>query len=329
MIAVLMLLIVSAALFSLEVEEGRVRLVLDEDASRFSLYLRPPGGESSSSFALFFAEDPRTSELTVLEGNRVHRMGTSGSFLQEAERLSDGAMFAWTSATLRVEQRFRFIRSVGSSVADASVADGVEVTVTIENLSERTTTVGVRQLFDTYLGEQSNSHFSTPVYETITRETAIQPSSGQPYWSSTGGEAGETFQQMIYGTDVSTPVQVIFANWKRLSESDWAFDVNDGRSFNLLPYSINDSAVLVVYPEAIIEPDQSYSVVMQLGGSAPNGYQSGAVSTSPGDPQAALNEVNAVIEEIDRLLGLDSVSADDVSRVRRLIEDLKSEYPGM
>lgn len=321
---VLLLLVVTAALFGLEVEQGRVRLVLHEDSSRFSLYVQPSGQDADSAVALFFAEDPRTSELAILEGNRVLRMGTSGGFSQDVARLSDGAMFAWTSSTLRVEQRFRFIRSVGSSVAD-----GVEITVTIENLSERTTTVAVRQLFDTYLGEQSNSHFSTPVYESVTRETDIRPSAAQSWWSSSSGEPGETVQQMIYGDAVSTPEQVVLANWKRLSESDWSFDVNDGRSFNLLPYSINDSAVLVIYPEVVVAPGESHSVVTQLGGYAPDGYQSGSVSATDGDPQAALEEVNAIIDEIDRLLGAETVSADDVARVRQLIENLKSAYPGM
>ncbi len=322
--AFMLLLSVTGAALGLEVQEGRVRLVLHEDSARFSLYLSPQNGDDPGPVALFVAEDPRTSELSVLEGNRIHRMGTSGGFSQQVERLDDGGRFVWTSSTLRVEQRFAFIRSVGSSVAD-----GVRVTVTVTNLGERATTVAVRYLFDTYLGERSNVHFATGIRDSIARETRITPSQAEPYWESTAGENDVAFQQMIYGPGVTVPRHVVVANWKRLNEAGWSFDVNPDRSFNLLPYSINDSAVLVTYPESVVAPEGEYEVVTHLGGRAPLGYQRESVSAAERDPAAALDEVNALIDEIDRLLNQEEVPAADVSRVRRMLEELKSEHTGM
>ena len=52
---------------------------------------------------------------------------------------------------------------------------------------------------------------------------------------------------MLDNNIVTSPDKVIFSNWKRLDESGWTLNVKDGRNFNLLPYSINDSAVSHYY----------------------------------------------------------------------------------
>jgi hypothetical protein len=95
--------LVATTLPALEVQEGRLRLRLHEDTARFSLYL----DTGDRWVPLLFPDDPRTTALDIVEGNRVHRMGDSGNFRQITERFQGGARFVWTSPTLRVEQSFR------------------------------------------------------------------------------------------------------------------------------------------------------------------------------------------------------------------------------
>lgn len=323
----LLLLLAAGALAALEIERGRIRLVLHEDSARFSLYLTDPSVDSDGGrewVALFVAEDPRTSELALLEGNRVHRIGSSGTFEQLVEETSEGARFVWTSATLEIEQRFAFVRSVGSALAD-----GVRVSVKVTNIGERAAVVAARYLFDTYLGEQSNVHIVTPIRDRIAREAQIQPSAAEPYWISTDEEAIVGLQQVVSGGSVTTPERVVVANWKRLSDSDWTFPVTPDRSFNLLPYSINDSAVLVSYPQAVIDPDQQYVVTTVLGGIAPEGFEQPAVTAEEATANPLLGALNDVIAEIDRLLASDTVSEADVRRVQGMLEEIKSERSGM
>lgn len=321
----LLALAVIAGLSALEVEEGDIRLTLDEDSARFLIDLRSSGG-GDDWIALIFREDPRTSGLDVREGNSVYRMGDGGEFRQVAEVTEKGVFFIWTSTTLRVSERFRFIRSVGGDVVD-----GVQIDIAITNLGEQTVPVGMRLLLDTYLGERGNAHFSTPLRQRITREAAILPSTVESYIRSTPGAGAQGLQVMLSGSGVTTPEQVAVANWKRLSDSDWEYEVNEDRNFNRLPYSINDSALLLSYGEQVLRQNQRYEVTVQIGGPADNGFldpDSSAPVTAE-DRVATIESLTTLLEQIDTLLADPNTTAREVAGLREQLEALSDQVPGL
>ena len=248
---------------ALELTEGRVKLVLDETVGRFGIQFRED--LSSTRFvSLLFDQDPRTSYLTVVEGNRVHRMGDATGFRLETTRTDAGARFEWRSPTLEVIQEFRFVRSPAASVTDA-----IAVELTIRNTSQRPVAVGARYLFDTHLGEPSNIHFTAPGFERINRETELSADSTVWYWRSPARASGDLgFQHYVFGPGITPPDRIVFANWKRLHDQPWDFTVNPSRNFNLLPYSVNDSAAAVYYDVSILNPSEAREIVTVLGNSA-------------------------------------------------------------
>ena len=101
----ILLVVVCVPVSSLEVERGDIRLALHEDSSRFTLSIRSGEGW----LPLLFAEDPRTSALEILEGNRVHRMGDSGSFSQRV-RLDEPDAQGRTELRVHTRDHLRRLR---------------------------------------------------------------------------------------------------------------------------------------------------------------------------------------------------------------------------
>lgn len=229
---------------ALDVSSGNVKLVLHEGIGRFSLYyLVSP--ETKKYVSLLVDQDTRTSFLSLLVDNKVQRMGESSQFKEKLEKKDYGATRIWTSDWLDATEDFRFTTSGNKG------ADGVTVSLTITNKSDTKTPVGVRYLFDTYLGERNGAHFATDTSPKMENETSFDKENMIQYWISPQEPPNEPvkvgLKMVTKGGDITTPDRIVFANWKRLSDSLWSYWPPQGRNFSVRPYSINDSAVSVYY----------------------------------------------------------------------------------
>lgn len=346
-IAALLLLLLPLGISALEVEEGRIRLTLDEHTSRFTIDYKDNRGDW---VPLFVSDDPRTSAIEVLEGNQIHRIGDSGEFRQSAVYREGTATFLFTSSTLEIEQLFEFVISVGSDAVD-----GVQMTLSVTNLGERRQTVGARYLFDTYLGERDNTHFLLPTQERLINEIDLVESLANTYVASPSGESPSVgFQYMLAGNQITEPESAVVANLKRLTDSIWEYEANGDRNFNRLPFSVNDSALLVTYLQAELETGETYQVVSQFGNIAPDGYHPvGTVVVPPQVAQEAIAhgpaveetpiveetspaeeadvrrelvlELLAILEDIDGLLAKDEIVLEDVRAVGQRLQDLTAK----
>lgn len=296
-----------AGLSALEVEQGDMRLILHEDSARFSLLLRSDGEWRP----LIVADDPRTSSLDVLENNRVHRIGDSGDFDQRVEETEHGARFVWASPTLEIIQAFEFTRGVTSDTFDA-----VEMTIAVRNVGEEPSTVGVRLVLDTYLGESNNTHFVTPGLDQITRERSLVPGPVNRYVATPAARNGFGFQYMLDDAAVTEPALVAVGNWKRLTDSSWTYDVNETRNFNRLPYSINDSALLVLYEARQLAREDGFVIIAQLGNLAPQGYVRPTIARQTTGADGLLDRLAEIVDEINALIDSDEIDAAEVVRLQ-------------
>ena len=275
--AVLILLLLFAGAVApgaLEVQSGRVRLVLHEGSGRYSLYVLAPD-ESEKYVPLFVDRDPRTSWLAVVVGGRIFKLGEGGEFRETAQKTAAGARFEWQSKTLRITQEFTFVTS-----SDAVSAGAVRIELTLTNLGAVPVSVGVRDCLDTYLGENQQAHFTMYPGGEVTSEATVTSEKMIRSWVSAGKQMqGVALQRITSGAGITSPDRIIFANWKRLNEVSWTYDTSIGRSFNLLPYSINDSAACQYYEPVTVAPGASRRIVSILGNYSPAGYVAGADST--------------------------------------------------
>jgi hypothetical protein len=322
-----LLVLLCAPAWALDVSDGLLRLTLYDRTGRFSLsYLAK--ARSGISVSLLSAQDPRTSTLSVVVGNKIYRMGETSDFSQTVEKSARGGRFVWKSSFLQLTETFTFISS-----SDSSVTTGVQIDIGLKNISEKSFDAGIRCLFDTYLGEASFVHFRTDTLSQVSRELTLLPRDKTQYWVSplSGDPEDIGFQVMTSGTGVTVPDKVVFANWKRLSDASWSYETSADRNFSQLPYSVNDSAVSQYYDPRAIPPGTEVTITLLMGKFAREGFhaagpgsaqsfaasveQSLAAATSSGDDAAAiradLSTVNRVLVEINAALSAAGAVPDD------------------
>ena len=182
-------------LSALDVADGRVRLSLLQGIGRFVLSCQADGS-TGAYVPLLASQDPRTSSLSIVVGNRVYKMGESSEFSEKAEKVPGGARFVWKSSFIQVTETFTFL-----SALDSNVSTGVRVDLSLKNLSEQDITAGARYLFDTYLGESRGLHFRTSTLAQVSKELTLTTADKAAWWESPlGGDPdGFGFQVMLAG----------------------------------------------------------------------------------------------------------------------------------
>jgi hypothetical protein len=301
-----------APLGALEVSNGQVKLTLHEGIGRFSVagLARSSGG---SYTPLLVAQDPRTSMVSLLVADRVIRLGESSDFRETAEKTTTGARFTWTSKQLVVTETFSFIGEPG-----ADSASGVRVDLEVKNVSTRDVTVGVRYLFDTWLGEASAVHFRTDTVSGLTREMTVSGADRPAYWVSPLADDpdGFGFQCMLSGEGVTVPDRIVFANWKRLSDAPWSYTTSATRTFSQAPYSLNDSAVGQYYDAQPLARAATITVTLALGRASPSGLTlKTATSTLVSTETATTTETTTTetVTEVTEATATETVEATETT----------------
>jgi hypothetical protein len=330
---------------ALDVADGRARLTLSEGIGRFVLSCQTRGS-TGAYVPLLAAQDPRTTTLSIVVGNMIYRMGESSGFSEKAEKVPRGARFVWKSAFLQVTETFTFIAAL-----DSDVSTGVRIDLSLRNLSEQDISVGARYLFDTYLGESGGTHFRTAALPQLSKELTLTPADKAAWWESplAGDPDGFGLQVMTSGPGLTVPDRLVFANWKRLSDSNWAYDTSSARTFSLLPYSVNDSAAAQYYDPRPIPRSGEATLTLAMGLYSKAGYSVNSAAPAASAPSAdfstgvrdslfagrnAANDaqavradlaaVNAILNELDSKIGTSAaVSPDELALIESALKDLQ------
>ena len=326
LIAFVILLSLTFSLNALELKEGRMKLILHENSGRISIFYQNKL-VSDEYTSLLLKQDPRTSGIVLLVNNKTQRLGDTFLFEQSVSENRSGGEFNWKSKTLDITESFSFVTSAGNSIAD-----GIKIDVTIKNISEETLSVGMKYLFDTYLGENNKDkiHFYTSNNAEIKTETELQGIMPDFWISAESYNADTGLLMMLDNSVVTAPDKVIFSNWKRLDESGWTLNIKDGRNFNLLPYSINDSAVSHYYEPIRIPQGGTRVITLVMGNISKNGFSSVKKDDDASTLEDLYNRVateNAEgnIESIDNAIKNELTLTEDlITHIDRLIESGKT-----
>ncbi len=301
--------------FSLEVREGRLKLTIQESSGRFSLYYLTDIQKDKYE-PLFVDKDPRTSFAAVLLDDRAYRLGETTAFRVQADRTETGARIVFDSSSLSITETFSFARLSGSSLADA-----LKLEFSALNKSDRELEVGVRFVVDTNLGEKKSAHFRTDRRE-ILSETVLSKSDKDAWWVSENDTAALMGSISVEG--YAAPDMVHFANWKRLNDAPWKTQANEGRNFNLLPYSIGDSAVGYYFDPAPLARGAERKMTVFLGAANPSGFAGIGATESDGLSNILKTSVDAAAAP-DLLLQTDLITVRDVlNRVDLLLKNPSS-----
>lgn len=328
-----------SAAFSLEAKEGLVKIAIDETTARVSLYklIDIPKGLYEP---LLFSKDPRTSFATLSVDGVQYRLGDSADYRFSVSRTETGALIEFRSTACLVRESIDFIKSEG-----AALADGVKIGFSLENVSQKDESLGLRLLLDTWLAEKSGTHFRTDKRAKIANELSLDAYSGDS-WISTPGDRAD-LMIVLSGPGVDRPDRALMSNWKRLSDEAWGFEAVASRSYTLLPYSVNDSALALYWQPAVVKKGEARRIATIAGSFNPKGYPaqvakadqtealfaSSVLASPQTDPAAAMSAdlivVRDLISRIDLSLSSGKApSAEELAAWQKILDRLEERKKG-
>ena len=220
-----------------ETKDNYIQMLINEKTGRYSLSFL--NDTKKKKYKQLIYRNSNTSFLDVRVDDVTYRLGSSRAFKTRVDRENKEPVVFYESSFLTVKTSFTPVKTISSPTAN-----GIRITIQLINKNEEVSSVGLRFLVDTYLGEGSKYIPFITENNNITREKIIEGSSNQKYWISRGKDISlmGSIADPLDDTAVR-PDYLHFANWKKLSDVPWKAPYHEGRSFNNLPYSIGDSAV--------------------------------------------------------------------------------------
>jgi hypothetical protein len=255
-------------------------MLINEKTGRFSLsFLTDP---EKTKYSLLIYRSGETSFFDINIDGIPYRLGETRVFSTRVDRENDEPVVIYDSGFLTVKTSFTPVKTLSSPNAN-----GIRVTVQIFNNSEEDHEVGLRMVIDTILGEGwKNIPFVTENFN-IKKEKIIESSSEEKFWISRGKDIS-LMGSIADPTDdnAARPDYLHFANWKKLSEVPWKANYHEGRSFNKLPYSIDDSSVSYYWNPVVLEMGRVITYTVYLTTEDAAWYQQPRYYSAPVRPAA-------------------------------------------
>lgn len=345
-ISLLLMAIILGTASSLDVRDGLVRIATDDLTLCPMLYRLVNVAGKSKYEPLWYDGDPRTSFIVLNVDNRIYRMGASQEYQTTQRRISNGIEIEYKSITSRVTQRIMF-----AALAGSRVSNGFTIELEVENYASRDVKVMLREICDTWLGEKLGNHFALKSNPNVIDEMMLDKGSNEPYIVSPGQDASIA---LLLDT-TQRPDSVVIANWKRLSDSKFAYTSELMRGFTLAPYSTNDSALGLFWNERIVPakgvikvaslwltggagsefvpwlaqnypPPQTEGATSSQNSSVPQDQSSNSPHSSvPVSSSFDVSDIQAVIARIDNALqNIDNISEADVESILSELDALNS-----
>ncbi|HRY80230.1 MAG TPA: hypothetical protein P5313_07430 [Spirochaetia bacterium] len=330
-------LLSAAAAWTLDLRDGRILVSLDERTARLSVHYLADAARNRY-VSLLSEQDARTSYPTLAWNGKFYRLGESADFRISVRREGANAVVEYRSSFALVRQTVLFLRSRG-----APDADGVMMEFAIENLSGNPAAAGLRILLDTYQGERGKRHFEIDGTGIVGAELSLSGSS-IPARLLTPGDSGATLQIQLSGEGLTRPDRLILSNWKRINDAEWGFEASPGRSFTLLPFSIEDSAAALYFEPSELRSGGTRIIRTALGNRTETGYSTspipgGSPPEAAASPQAAMSvkpdpfvgartdiaALREILARIDALLAAGGTpDPAQVEEIRRLLGNIRS-----
>jgi hypothetical protein len=244
LILLIFFLTINSVIFSeqLKLIGNYIQLSVSRSDGKFLLYGR--NSIKDKWIPLTFENFPSTSYFKMFyhDGTEI-KFGQSEKEISVNSKISgDDIIYNWQNKNIRLELDYKLIRENDNSSANALI-----INFTISNLTEKDIIIDYYYCIDTYLGEKSKKHFTLPGNITLNSEKEFLSADIPPVITSYDDKSNLGIDIFFYQNNNIKPTRIYFANWKHVSEFPGFYKIQDGRSFDLKPYSINDSAVFADY----------------------------------------------------------------------------------
>ncbi len=251
---------VSAMLFAgmaqarvIDVANQYIRISVDDLTGRFMMETvgGDPDTPADDDKQLLYKKIPPTSLTTLSINGEMFIFGSEqGSFKRRAEVQDNKITTEWSVRGINIIQEISIVKGPSTGREDC-----MRIIYKIRNENRQTTSVGVRILFDTYLGDMDGAPFRIPGVGDISRETQFYRSEIPEYWYSFDSASNPTIrsQGILRGSGVTVPDRVLFAAWDRLYDNLWDLNIDSSRDFRQTGTQRFDSAVALLYEPMKLE----------------------------------------------------------------------------
>jgi hypothetical protein len=309
-----------------EFNNGNIRLIINDKTGLFSLFfLTDPAARRYEPF--FANKNPQTSFLSVNVNGKSFRPDKDKDFRVRVETFSGNPVIMFDSRVLEITEIFTFIKT-----ANSAVVNGVKITFYLKNKTGKQAVVGMRALFDTYLGEERGMVPFIINEQNISKETIVKDLSDDSYWISRGmnlsimGNAGNP-----RGGSGKKHDFIHFANWEKFNGAIWKAPYHEGRSFADNPHPNNDSAVCYYYEGVELQPEQSFHSLIFLATEDTGGLfklpEKSEAAADGNDNQADLKALQEMLGRLDRFIaGEIELSERELAEIDLSITSLKARH---
>lgn len=311
-------LVLCAYIFAapIELAGGKLKLVLYPDTGSFSLLQLSDVGKNRYEPLFEDRNSSTTSWFSVLVNGRIFKLERKIGKPIVAEKILDGARFVFTlTDDFQVEQSFSFVNDTVTGTPYA-----VRVKTRVENTSGKTGVFALKAVIDTMLGESEGIHFFTNIQKRISAETRIAfPQDRDSLIVSQNKALSCMF--LLQNNLVTQAESVYVSNWDRLNTLTWTPEFIEGRSFNTL-YSVNDSALLFIWPEKTLTANEKLEVNMIIGSYTPE-FAGSSTASNIAEPassskQMLVQQLLARIAEIEKKP--DSASDEELRKLNEALD---------
>ncbi|MGL4981365.1 MAG: hypothetical protein ACRC4W_00665 [Treponemataceae bacterium] len=233
----------------LGIVRGAVKLVLDEQNGAILLYTNDPDVEQSLQEVPIFSEANKheLSKYLLRIRDRIYMLSPSRGLTVTAEETLFGISITYmieNVASVLID--FLFF----SSIADI-LQDTVRMEITITNLGSSDENFGFKGVFDTYLGEKRDWHFSTVAHSRVNQEMQFLDMEEIRWLESSDKKTSMKF--ILTDLDVTPPVRVDVAARSTIFANDWNPRISYGKKFSSFT-AIGNSAVGITWEDFRLDP---------------------------------------------------------------------------
>ncbi len=225
---------------------GNIRIVIEDYTGALSVYRK----NSDNTFSSMFDSKTftKTPVFYVLYDDAVLPVSSAGGFKMESS-------FKDTRATVTAILKNKLelvIHYDLFSANDRGFIDSIKVSASVKNLRESSHEVGIKAIFDTWLGENTVTHFTTELRQKIVTETNFTNIENEKWIQS--ANLTDVVRFIFPEDSLSSIDEIVVANKTLLSQLNWYYSVQRGREFHSLN-SYNNSALAITWDNFILSTE--------------------------------------------------------------------------
>lgn len=239
-----------------KVKAGDINLILKTGTGSFGIYVIPEQGKEIPLLSTYDAYN--SSFFSLKYGRKEYRLNRENGVKISTRKTAYGAQIVYTiDKKAQVTADFSLFPSISTS----SRVDMIRVTLYATNLGKTIQSFSLKGVFDTILGENAYTHFSTAARSKINGERQYTDMSGEKWIRSANEECAIQF--LLDGKGITKPQAVTLASKDLLSGTSWLPSVQESRGFtSVLTY--NNSALGINWPTFYLDPQKTSAVTFYI-----------------------------------------------------------------